>query len=134
MRKVTAKRLAAAGGAFALAFAGILPVAVPASAAVEPVPSETAMEMDIEPMDVDATTSCYNTTPHIRRVIVGSAKVHSSYYGSAPVVATWKYRQLFRVDKRCVNSHGNLWWHSDCCTGVKGWIYSPYTEFANYNG
>ena len=136
MRKVTAKRFAAAGGALALAFYGILAVAAPASANetdVEAVPSETAIEMVVEPMDLDPMTTCANWTPHIRRVIVGSAKVHSSYYGSAPVVATWKYKTLFRVDKRCVNSYGNIWWHSDCCTGVKGWIWNDYTQFATYN-
>ncbi|MFI0452701.1 hypothetical protein [Actinomadura sp. 6N118] len=71
---------------------------------------------------------CTNWTPHMRGVIVGKAKVHSSYYGSSRVVATWKYGQLFRVNKRCVNSHGNLWWHSDCCAGVKGYIWTEYTK------
>jgi hypothetical protein len=133
MRKVATRRLAAAGGALALAFAGILPVAVPASAAVEPISSATANELAAEPMDVGTMASCANWTPHIRRVIVGSAKVHSSYYGSAPVVATWQSKTLFRVDKRCVNNYGNVWWHSDCCTGVQGWIWNDYTEFAHYN-
>ncbi|GGM42714.1 hypothetical protein GCM10011608_29230 [Micromonospora sonchi] len=89
--------------------------------------------MDAEPADVEAAASCFAWTPHMRRVIVGSAKVHSSYYGSSPVIATWKSKTLFRIDKRCVNDHGNLWWHSDCCTGVKGWIWNDYTEFAHYN-
>ncbi|MFC9972083.1 hypothetical protein ACFVH6_14460 [Spirillospora sp. NPDC127200] len=71
---------------------------------------------------------CTNWTPHMRGVIVGTAKVHSSYYGSSSVIATWKYGQLFRVTKRCVNSHGNLWWYSDCCTGVKGYIWNDYTK------
>lgn len=134
MRKVAKKRLAAAGGALVLAFAGILPVAAPASAAVDPTSSVSANETDAaEPTDVEPMASCANWTPHMRRVIVGSAKVHSSYYGSAPVVATWKSKTLFRVDKRCVNNHGNVWWHSDCCTGVKGWIWNDYTEFAHYN-
>ncbi|MET8307748.1 hypothetical protein [Micromonospora sp. NPDC005173] len=133
MKKVTAKRLAAAGGALTLAFSGILPVATSASAAIEPIPTATANEMGAEPMDVGTMASCSNWTPHLRRVIVGSAKVHTSYSGSSPVIATWKSKTLFRVDKRCVNDAGNLWWHSDCCTGVKGWIWNDYTEFAHYN-
>ncbi|WP_067478830.1 hypothetical protein [Actinomadura hibisca] len=79
------------------------------------------------------TASCSNWTPHVRRVIVGSAAVHTSYSGSSPVIAKWKYRQLFRIDKRCVNSAGNLWWHSDCCTGIKGYIWNDYTELAEWN-
>ncbi|GAA2088372.1 hypothetical protein [Actinomadura alba] len=91
-------------------------------------PSAAANENDAELM-----ASCSDWTPHIRRVIVGSAKVHSSYSGSSTVIATWKYKTLFRVNKRCVNNAGNLWWHSDCCTGVKGWIWNDYTEFAEWN-
>jgi hypothetical protein len=106
--------------------------AVAITVAVAPVvvaiPSAAANEKGIE-----ATSSCSDWTPHVRRVIVANAKVHSSYSGSSSVIATWKYRQLFRVDKRCVNSAGNLWWHSDCCTGVKGWIWNDYTEVAEWN-
>ncbi|MGW5410397.1 hypothetical protein [Actinomadura geliboluensis] len=102
------------------------------TAAVAPVvvaiPSASASETDVRPM-----ASCSDWTPHIRRVIVGSAAVHTSYSGSSPVIAKWKSKTLFRVDKRCVNDAGNLWWHSDCCTGVKGWIWNDYTEFAHYN-
>ncbi|MFB4298003.1 hypothetical protein ACA514_15310 [Actinomadura sp. NTSP31] len=71
---------------------------------------------------------CTNWTPHMRGVISGTAPVHSSYSGSSRVIATWKYGQLFRVDKRCVNSAGNLWWHSDCCTGIQGYIWNDYTK------
>ncbi|MFJ6197342.1 hypothetical protein [Micromonospora sp. NPDC092111] len=128
MGKATKKRLAAAGGALALALYGSLAGAAPASAAVEPILSATAIEMDVAPM-----ATCANWTPHMRRVIVGSAAVHTSYKGSSPVIATWKSKTLFRVDKRCVNDAGNLWWHSDCCTGVQGYIWNDYTEFAHYN-
>ncbi|MFC4110888.1 hypothetical protein ACFOX0_33895, partial [Micromonospora zhanjiangensis] len=34
---------------------------------------------------------------------------------------------------QCVNDAGNVWWHSDCCTGVKGWIWNDYTEVAEWN-
>lgn len=90
------------------------------------IPSAAASEQGVQ-------ASCSDWTPHIRRVIVGSAKVHTSYSGSSTVIATWKSGTLFRVDKRCVNNAGNLWWHSDCCTGVRGWIWNDYTEFAQYN-
>ncbi|WP_405429593.1 hypothetical protein [Micromonospora sp. NBC_00617] len=133
MRKATAKRLAAAGGAFTLAFSGILSIAAPASAAVESVPSAAANETGAVLTDVGIMASCSDWTPHMRRVIVGSAAVHTSYSGSSPVIAHWKSKTLFRIDKRCVNDAGNLWWHSDCCTGVKGWIWNDYTEFAHYN-
>ncbi|WP_433127169.1 hypothetical protein ACQPWW_30005 [Micromonospora sp. CA-240977] len=85
------------------------------------------------PTEVGTMASCSDWTPHIRRVIVGSAAVHTSYSGSSSVIAHWKSKTLFRIDKRCVNDAGNLWWHSDCCTGVKGWIWNDYTEFAHYN-
>jgi hypothetical protein len=92
------------------------------------IPSAAAAEEDAVPM-----SSCSDWTPHVRRVIVANAAVHSSYSGSSTVIATWKYKQLFRVDKRCVNNAGNLWWHSDCCTGVQGWIWNDYTELAEWN-
>ncbi|MGH8883324.1 MAG: hypothetical protein ACRD0P_39290 [Stackebrandtia sp.] len=77
---------------------------------------------------------CKNWTPHVRRVTkAGGAAVHSSYSGSSKVVAKWSYRSLFRVDKRCVNKAGNLWWHSSCCTGTKGYIWNSYTEVAEWN-
>lgn len=128
MRKVTAKRLTAAGGALALALYGSLAVAAPASATVTAIPSATAVETEVGTM-----AGCTAWTPHVRRVIVAKAAVHSSYSGSSSVIATWKFRQLFRVDKRCVNSAGNLWWHSDCCAGVKGYIWNDYTEVAEWN-
>ncbi|MEH1166046.1 hypothetical protein V6V47_11745 [Micromonospora sp. CPCC 205539] len=128
MMKVTKKRFVAAGAALALALYGSLAGAAPASAAIAPVSGATAIAMDVEPM-----ATCTSWTPHMRRVIVGSAAVHTSYTGSSPVIAHWKSKTLFRIDKRCVNSAGNLWWHSDCCTGVKGYIWNDYTEFAHYN-
>ncbi|WP_030455833.1 hypothetical protein [Herbidospora cretacea] len=73
---------------------------------------------------------CTDWTPHIRRVRVASTKVHSSYSSKSSVKATWKYRQLFRVNKRCVNSAGNLWWHSDCCAGVTGYVWNDHTEIS----
>ncbi|MCG5462162.1 hypothetical protein AB0K35_05535 [Micromonospora sp. NPDC053740] len=133
MRKATSRKLAAAGGALTLAFAGILPIAAPASAAAQPVPAAMMDELGAVPAEVGTLASCSDWTPHIRRVIVGSAAVHTSYSGSSTVIAHWKSKTLFRIDKRCVNDAGNLWWHSDCCTGVKGWIWNDYTEFAHYN-
>ncbi|GAB3808685.1 hypothetical protein GCM10027605_41720 [Micromonospora zhanjiangensis] len=97
MGKVMRKRLAAAGGALVLAFYGSLAAASPASAAVAPAPGATAIGTDAGIM-----ASCRDWTPHIRRVIVANAKVHSSYSGSSSVIATWKYKTLFRIDKRCV--------------------------------
>ncbi|MDL4773382.1 hypothetical protein [Actinomadura xylanilytica] len=105
-----------------IAAAAITVVVAPVVVAI---PSAAANEKGAEIM-----AGCTNWTPHIRGVISGTAKVHSSYSGSSQVIATWKYGQLFRVDKRCVNSSGNLWWHSDCCTGVKGYIWNDYTKVA----
>lgn len=94
------------------------------------IPSATANE---KAAASPLAAGCQNWTPHMRRVIEpGGAAVHTSYYGSSSVIDRWSYRTLFRVDKRCVNSHGNLWWHSDCCTGTKGYIWNDYTQFANY--
>ncbi|MEU8343365.1 hypothetical protein SAMN05443665_10206 [Actinomadura meyerae] len=118
MKKV-GKRILSMSAAVLLAAAAPVAVAVPSASA------------DADGAQLAA--SCRDWTPHIRRVIVGSAAVHTSYSGSSTVIAHWKSKTLFRVDKRCVNSAGNLWWHSDCCTGVKGWIWNDYTEFAHYN-
>ncbi|MBO2448050.1 hypothetical protein J4573_13180 [Actinomadura barringtoniae] len=108
-----------------MAAAAITVVVAPA---VMTIPSASASEQGPA-----LKAACTNWTPHVRRVIVANAKVHSSYSGSSSVIATWKYKQLFRIDKRCVNSAGNLWWHSDCCTGVKGYIWNDYTELAEWN-
>lgn len=119
MKKV-GNRILSVSAAVLLAAAAPVAVAVPSASA------------DADGAQL-AAASCRDWTPHIRRVIVGSAAVHTSYSGSSTVIAHWKSKTLFRVDKRCVNSAGNLWWHSDCCTGVKGWIWNDYTEFAHYN-
>ena len=111
MRTIGNRVLSIAAAAFAVAAA---PVAFA-------IPSAVASENG-------ALAGCTDWTPHMRGVISGTAPVHSGYTGSSPVIATWKYGQLFRVDKRCINSAGNLWWHTDCCAGVTGYIWNDYTK------